>query len=43
MDIKLQGWQEEILEHLKIHDRIMSRKFKVEKIFKFRIYESDNK
>ena len=40
---KLQTWQEEILKHLKRSERIMSRKFKAEKIFKFGVYEIDNK
>lgn len=43
MKQKLQHWQEEILKHLKRSERTMSRKIKVEKIFKFLVYEIDNK
>jgi hypothetical protein len=43
MKQKLQYWQEQVLKQLKRSERIMSRKFKTEKIFKFGVYEIDNK
>lgn len=40
---KLQAWQEEVLKKLKRSEKIMNRTFKIQKIFKFGVYEIDNK
>jgi len=41
--MKLQKWQLEVLEQLKKSQVIMDRRFKIQKIFKFGVYEIDNK
>ena len=41
--MKLQYWQEQVLKQLKLSEKIMNRAFKIQKIFKFGVYESDNK
>ena len=40
--MKLQKWQLEVLEQLK-SQVILNRRFKIQKIFKFGVYEIDNK
>lgn len=40
--MKLQKWQLEVLEQLKLQV-ILNRRFKIQKIFKFGVYEIDNK
>lgn len=41
--MKLQYWQEQVLKQLKLSEKIMNRTFKIQKIFKFGVYEIDNK
>lgn len=41
--MKLQYWQEQVLKQLKLSEKIMNRTLKIQKIFKFGIYEIDNK
>lgn len=40
--MKLQKWQLEVLAQLKLQV-ILNRRFKIQKIFKFGVYEIDNK